>query len=148
MKVCLTGAAGGHLTQLLQLEDFYKKYEYFFLTFKSETTGKLDTERVHFIQNPKRNPVSFLINIIQSILILLKENPDVIITTGGGVSIAICYVGKLFYKKIVCIESLSRVETPSLTGKILYPVSDLFLVQWKSLLDKYGSKAVYGGRII
>jgi len=57
------------------------------------------------------------------------------------------YLGGFLGKKIVFIESLSRVKNPSLTGKFLYPISDLFLVQWKSLLKKYGSKAKYGGKV-
>jgi UDP-N-acetylglucosamine:LPS N-acetylglucosamine transferase len=49
---------------------------------------------------------------------------------------------------LVFIETNSRIVKPSLTGRILYPFADLFFVQWKPLLKKYGKKAKYGGLLI
>lgn len=149
MKICLICSAGGHLTQLLQLEDLWNRYDSFFVTHKKEITRDLPKKhKTYFIKDPGRNPFYFLINFLQGFFILLTEKPNVIVTTGGGIAIPMSYLGKFFGKKTVYIESLSRVENPSLTGKFLYPVADLFLVQWKFLLKKYGLKAEYRGRVI
>jgi len=149
MKICLLGAAGGHLTQLLQLEDLWNKYDYFYITEKTEITNDLQRKhKTYFITDPLRNPIYLFMNFIQSLIILLKEKPKIIITTGGGIGLPICYLGKIFNKKIVFIESLSRVENPSVTGRLVYLISDLFLVQWKYLQKKYGKKAKFGGRVI
>jgi len=149
MKICLICAAGGHLTQLLQLEDLWNRYDYFFVTHKKEITKDLPKKyRTYFIKDPGRNPIYFLITLFQSFFIVLTEKPDIIVTNGGGIAIPMAYLGKLFDKKIIYIESLSRVVNPSLTGKVLYPIADLFLVQWKFLIERYGSKAEYGGRVI
>jgi len=149
MKICLICSAGGHLTQLLQLEDLWKEYGYFYVTHKKEITKDLPKKyKTYFVQDTGRNPFSFLINFLQSFFILFVEKPNVIVTTGGGVAIPMTYMGKFFGKKIIFIESFSRVENPSSTGKLLYPIADLFLVQWKFLLKKYGHKAKYGGRVI
>lgn len=149
MKICLICSAGGHLTQLLQLEDLWKKYNSFYVTQKKKISSNLSKKRkTYFIKDPIRNPLYLALNFLQSFHIFLKENPDIIITTGGGIAVSMSYLGKFFGKKIIFIESLSRVENPSLTGKILYPISDLFLVQWKSLLKKYGKKTKYRGRVL
>jgi UDP-N-acetylglucosamine:LPS N-acetylglucosamine transferase len=149
MKICLVGSAGGHLTQLLELEDVWKKYDSFYVTYKRESSKNLSQIRkTYFVKDPIRNPLYLFLTFLQSLYILLMENPDIIITTGAGVAISITLLGKFFGKKIVFIESLSRVENPSITGKILYHISDLFLVQWKSLLKKYGQKAKYRGRVL
>jgi len=147
MKICLTCSPGGHLFQILQLKKIYKKYNHFFLTFEKLTTKDLEKkERVYFIKNPKRNPLDTLISFFQSIFIFLKEKPDVIISTGAGVTIPICYLAKLFMRKVIYIESFSRVNRPSLAGKLGYIVADLFIVQWRPLL-KFYKKAKYGGSI-
>jgi len=114
---------------------------------KKITKGLRKKHKVYFIKDPIRNPFYFGLTFIQSFFIFFKEKPDVIITTGGGIAIPISFLGKLMRKKIGFIESSSRVKTPSLTGKILYPIADLFLVQWKCLLKRYGKKARYEGRV-
>ncbi|MCG2827371.1 MAG: hypothetical protein L6265_12345 [Thermoplasmatales archaeon] len=102
-------------------------------------------ETIYFVEdtgNKLKTPVNFL----QSLKILLKEKPDVIITTGAGSALSLCYLGKFFRKKIIFIESFSRVTTPSLFGRLVAPISDLVIVQWEPLL-KYYKKAVCGGSI-
>lgn len=149
MKICLISSSGGHLTQLLRLENLWKNYDSFYVTQKKKISIDLQKKcKTYFIKDPVRNPFSFILNFLQSSLIFLSENPDMIITTGGGIALSMCYVGKLLGKKVVFIESLSRVENPSLTGRILYPIADLFLVQWKYLLKKYGPKAKYWGSVL
>ena len=147
MKICLAFSAGGHRLQILQLEKIYRKYDHFFLTYKGLTTVNLTkNHRVYFITNFRRNFIKAFMTIIQSLLIFLKEKPDIIVSTGAGITIPICYLAKFFGKKVIYIESFSRVTSPSIAGKVAYPVSDLFLVQWEPLL-KFYKRAVYGGPI-
>jgi hypothetical protein len=40
------------------------------------------------------------------------------------------------------------VKNPSLAGKLIFPIADLFLVQWESLCEILGEKAKYVGRVI
>ena len=85
-------------------------------------------------------------NLIQSIYILIKVNPEYIITTGPGLGIFICICAKMIGKKIIVIESWSRTTTKSYVGKVLYLFSDLFFVQWPEMLKLY-PKAKYAGRL-
>lgn len=149
-KLCLACSAGGHLTEIKKIEKCYSNYPHFFLTFKRIDTEDLaDTERAYFIQDPANNPIKLLKNLVQSIGILRRERPDIIITTGAGVAIPACYLGKLFFgTKVIYLESFARIREPSLTGRALYPVSDVFLVQWPELLEYYGDKAKFWGAII
>jgi beta-1,4-N-acetylglucosaminyltransferase len=39
-------------------------------------------------------------------------------------------VGKLLRRRLVYVESLTRTETVSLTGRLVYPLADEFFVQW------------------
>ncbi|NCN38932.1 MAG: UDP-N-acetylglucosamine--LPS N-acetylglucosamine transferase [Candidatus Aenigmarchaeota archaeon] len=148
MKIALVASGGGHLKEISFIESFYKKHDHFFVTFERPNSISLaKKEKVHFVIDPKRNPIKLIQNIIQSITIFLKEKPDVIISTGAGVAIPICYFGKLFDAKIIFIESFCRTEEPSLTGKLVYPISDLFIYQWEKLKEFYPN-VIYGGLLI
>lgn len=147
MRICLACSSGGHLLQILQLKRVYNKYFYFFLTFKRNMTEDLSkTEKTHFVSDPGRKLLNIFLCFFQSFRIFLIETPDIVISTGAGVSVPICFIAKLMMKKVIFIESFSRVFCPSFSGRLVYLISDLFIVQWKPLL-KFYKKAKYGGSI-
>ena len=80
--------------------------------------------------------------------ILCKEKPKLIVSTGSEIAIPAFYLAKFFGMKTIFIESWTRVVQPTGTGRIVYPVSDVFLVQCERLLTKYGKKAKYEGAIV
>lgn len=150
-KVALVSSVGGHLTQIQQLEKLYKQYEYFYITENTEITKKLSNkEKVYFLKiNERTNSLFIFIlfwNFIASLKVFIKEKPDIIISTGANAAVPMCYIAKIFRKKVVFIESFAKVSTPTLSGRLVYPIADLFIVQWESLL-KFYPKAVYGGAI-
>lgn len=69
--------------------------------------------------------------------VLRKEKPDTIVSTGAMATLPIMVVGKLMGKKVVFIEALARVRSASLTGKLVYPFADLFIVRWPEMLKVY-----------
>ena len=78
--------------------------------------------------------------------ILLRVRPDAVMTTGPGVAVPVCTVAKLLRRKVIFIETGSRVHALSATGRILYRFADLFLVQWEELLAVC-PRAIYAGRL-
>jgi len=124
--------------------------EYFFVTHESEYSQHL--ERAYFIGYKEgyiRERITWLKTIFIALRILLKERPDVVISTGGGeIAVPFCYVGKLLGAKVILIETFTRITTRSAAGRLIYPIADLFLVQWESLLTKYGKKAQCWGNVI
>lgn len=150
IKICLACSAGGHLTEMIQLKECYDKYDHFFITFKREDTIELsDSDKTYFVSDTSRSLVDFVRCCIQTLRILFKERPNIVISTGAGVAVPACYLSKILFRtKIVFLESFCRTNTPSFSGKLVYLVSDKFFVQWEELLEKYGSKAEYFGGVI
>jgi len=146
-KACLACSAGGHLTELMQLEAAWKEKPHFFVSdrrFNAVDLGK--REKVFFVACPRRNPLKFIANFFQSLKIFLEEKPSVVVSTGADTAIPMCLIAKLFGKKVVFIESFCRVSSPSLSGRIMYGIADLFLVQWKQNL-KFFPKAKFAGSV-
>lgn len=136
------------MIEVLQLKEAYEDYEHFFITFYREgIADELKNEKTYFITNPGRNIINFLKCFYQTLKIMINEKPDVVISTGAGSAIPSIIIGKIMGSKIIFIESFTRVFELSLTGKIVYPISDLFFVQWSYLLKKY-NKAIYRGAVV
>jgi UDP-N-acetylglucosamine:LPS N-acetylglucosamine transferase len=143
-KLCVVCSAGGHLTEaLLSVEKI--NYPIFYVTYRlPHTDESLEGKKYYYIINPHKYLYKYPLNFIQSLIIFFKTKPRFILSTGSGMAIATCLIGKLFGSKIIYVETGCRITTPSMTGRLMYHFSDLFIVQWKSLLKVY-PKATYGG---
>lgn len=147
MKVCLVGSSGGHLTHLYLLKPFWKDKERFWVTFdKEDARSILENETFYPCHYPtNRNLKNLIKNTILAFNILRKERPDVIISSGAAVAVPFFYLGKLFGAKTVYIEVFDRIDAPTLTGKLVYPVTDKFIVQWDEMKKVYPKAINLGG---
>lgn len=148
--------SGGHTAQMIELsKDLKQSINYFYLIQEDDVLsekkilfpGKIIKIKRNAGFNENKLKVYFkTINIFFKALKIIKKNKiDVIISAGPGISIPFFYAGKLLGKKLIFIESWSRVTTKSSSGKLIYPIADLFFVQWKENLKNY-PKALYKGR--
>lgn len=149
MKVVIACSTGGHLVEVRRLESVYKNYDYSYFTFDGGVARELaKTEKVVTIPNINRKkPHTWIIGIILSLIAVIKTRPKVIISTGAGVVVFYCIFARLFGAKLIFIESMARIELPTLTARMLYPFTNLFIVQWPNLL-KFFPKAKYLGRLL
>ncbi|MBB6450391.1 UDP-N-acetylglucosamine:LPS N-acetylglucosamine transferase [Geomicrobium halophilum] len=151
-KIMLISSVGGHLTQLMQLQPLVEEYDYHLVTEKTEVTKKMaDRYQMSFLVYGARNYLfryffKFSYNVFKSLFLFICERPNVVITTGTHTAVPMCYIAKLFRKKVVYIESFAKTNSPTLSGRMVYPIADLFIVQWESMLTHY-PKAVHGGSI-
>ena len=147
MKVCLVGSSGGHLTHLYLLKPFWKDRERFWVTFdKEDARSILENEIFYPCYYPtNRNLKNLIKNTILAFKILRKERPDIIVSSGAAVAIPFFYLGKIFGAKTVYIEVFDRIDAPTMTGKLVYPVTDRFIVQWEEMKKVYPKAINLGG---
>ena len=133
MKVCLVTSSGGHLLHLHMLRSFWEKHERFWVTSKKEDAlHLLADETVYWAYYPtQRNLQNLIRNTFLACRVLIRERPDVILSAGAAVAVPFFYVGRLLGCTLVFIEVYDRVFTPTLTGRLLHPVADLFVIQWE-----------------
>ncbi|MBY0755911.1 polysaccharide biosynthesis protein [Clostridium sardiniense] len=151
-KVIFISSTGGHLSELMQLKSIFKNYDYHIITEKNDTTLKLKEEygnKINYLVYGARNYMlsymfKFPYNIIKSLLLYMKIRPDVIVTTGAHTAVPMCYIAKLFKKNIIFIETFARVNSQSMSGRMINKIADVFLVQHEEMLDVY-ENAIYKG---
>lgn len=140
MKILLVGSSGGHLAHLYALQPYWEKHDRVWVSFdKKDAQSLLSEEVTYWCYYPtNRNIKNLIKNTVLAMKILRHERPDIILSTGAGVAIPFFWIGKVFGKtKNIFIEVYDRIDNPTLTGRIVYPVSDLFVVQWDELLPHY-----------
>lgn len=147
MKVCLVGSSGGHLTHLYLLKPFWKDKERFWVTFdKEDARSILGNEIFYSCHYPtNRNLKNLIKNTILAFNILRKEHPDIIVSSGAAVAVPFFYLGKIFGAKTVYIEVFDRIDAPTMTGELVYPVTDRFIVQWEEMKKVYPKAINLGG---
>ncbi|MEE6647627.1 UDP-N-acetylglucosamine--LPS N-acetylglucosamine transferase [Limosilactobacillus pontis] len=148
MKVCLVGSSGGHLTHLYMLKPFWKNKNRFWVTFnKEDARSKLKNEKMYSCYYPtNRNFIALIKNTILAIKVLKREKPDLIISSGAAVAVPFFYIGKLMGAKLIYIEVFDRYNKSTITGRLVYPIVDKFIVQWKEEKKVY-PKSIYLGSI-
>ena len=146
--IAIASSTGGHMVQARLLESVYGKYEHFYFTFNGGVAENMKKDyKVYSIPNiTKRKPLSWISGFINSFIIAYKTKPDIVITTGAGIVVFFCLFSKLFGSKIIFIESMARIKSPTLTARMIYPFADLFIVQWEGLTNFF-PKAQYVGRL-
>ncbi len=150
VKICFISSSGGHFEQLMMLKPLMDKYKSFIVTEKTNYKVSGCNRTIYYLDQVNRNEKLFVLKMIKNSLktlkIFIKEKPDVIITTGVLSAIPMCIIGKIFRKKLIYIESFAKVNTPTLTGKLIYKFADQFYVQWRDMLKIY-PEAIYRGGI-
>ena len=148
VKICLVGSSGGHLTHLYMLKQFWSSKDRCWVTFdKEDARSLLAGEKMYPCYYPtNRNLKNLVKNTIIAWKVLRKEKPDLIISSGAAIAVPFFYLGKLFAAKLIYIEVFDRIDKPTMTGKMVYPITDKFIVQWEEQKHVY-KKAVNLGSI-
>ena len=148
IKVCLVGSSGGHLTHLYMLKPFWEEKDRFWVTFdKEDATSLLKDEKMYPCYYPSNRSIkALIINTVRAVKILRKEKPDLIISSGAAVAVPFFYIGKLLGAKLIYVEVFDRINSSTLTGKLVYPVADRFIVEWEEMKKVY-PKAINLGSI-
>jgi UDP-N-acetylglucosamine:LPS N-acetylglucosamine transferase len=139
MTVLLVCSSGGHFKALQQLRPFWYNQERIWVTFRTATTeAELIEEKVFWAYSPtNRNLPNLLRNLFLAWKLIKQTRPDVIISTGAGVAVPFLILGKLFGCKTVFIESITRINTLSLSAKLVLPFLSVLYVQWPQLQTRY-----------
>lgn len=153
-KILFISSTGGHLSEMMQLKSLFTKYDYHIITEKTKSNLSLKNKyknHVNYLVYGTKDhfltyPFKFIYNCFKSLILYIKIRPDYIITTGAHTAVPMCYLGKIFGSKIIYIETFANITTKTLTGRMIYPIADKFIVQWDSMKKLY-PKAEVGGWI-
>jgi len=145
-NILFVSSAGGHLSQLLQLQPWWTHHDRHWVTFDlPDAHSKLQDESITFAYYPTtRNVYNTIRNSWLAFKTLRKQKPDVIISNGAGVAFPFFLVGKLLRIETVYLEVYDRINSKTLTGKLCKPLATEFLVQWPRQEEMYEGSTLVG----
>lgn len=165
VKTMVVLGSGGHTMEMMCLTKGLDRARYSPLIYVKAHTDTTSEVRVRsreeeekniqnclFISIPRSREVgqsyvsslfTTLYALTYSIWLVYKTNPDLLLTNGPGTAIPLCF--SAFFLQlllgrethIVFVESFCRVQSLSMTGKLVYLICSRFLVQWPNLVKKY-----------
>lgn len=146
--ICLACSAGGHLRELqLAVGTIPDDYHCYWLTQETTSTKEYlkDKEHVFLTNFQPTKKWTLIVNCIQAIWWVLQKRPDVVITTGAGITVpTVFFAKKLLKSKIIFINSAADVTHPSRTPVWIEKYADLFLVQWEEMLKVFPNATCCG----
>ena len=148
-KVMFISSMGGHLNELTQLD--FQNYDFSIVTEKTDATRNIKEkyrDKAHFLlYGTRKTPIRYffilLFNFFKSLVLFLKIRPQVVVTTGTHTAVSMCYIAKMFGAKVIWIETFANRTSKTLAGRLVYPIADTFVVQWKEMQNLY-PKAKHG----
>jgi len=146
-KICIVSSCGGHLTEVRCLKRAYERYDHFYVLNNKAMLPSDMRDRTYLITHSERDYKVFL-NLWEAFQILRKEKPRVILSTGAGPAVPFAIVGRLFFGvSVIFVETITRINRPSLTGRFMYRLAHHFFYQWVTLRPFF-PKAQYGGPLV
>jgi UDP-N-acetylglucosamine:LPS N-acetylglucosamine transferase len=145
-RILLVGSSGGHLAQLLALQEWWSKHDRVWVTFSTpDAIDALSDERVEWCYFPTtRSTRALLKNARLAWTVLRNERPDVVISTGAAVAVPFFALARLRGIPRVYIEVVDRVASTTLSGRLCRPIATAFLVQWEAQKQLYPGSTVVG----
>jgi hypothetical protein len=144
--VVLVGSAGGHLAQLVRLEPWWRHLTRTWVTFdKPDARSLLADEAVVWAHHPTtRNVPNLVRNLFLAIRQLPRLRPDLVVSTGAAVAVPFFVVARLLGIPTVYVEVFDRIDSPTLTGRLVRPLATRFCVQWPEQQRLYPGSTVIG----
>jgi beta-1,4-N-acetylglucosaminyltransferase len=131
-RVLLVANSGGHLLQMLAIEGAFSDCERVWVTLDAaDSQSLLAAEQVVLAHGPtNRSFLNLVRNLFLACRIMATIKPDVIVSTGAALAVPFFIVGRITRKRLVYIESFTRVQGLSLSGRMVYPLAHTFFIQW------------------
>jgi UDP-N-acetylglucosamine:LPS N-acetylglucosamine transferase len=147
--ILLVSSSGGHFKGLFQLEPFFSRHSRHWVTFRSATTEQLlQAETVTWAFSPtNRNLPNLLRNAWLAWHVIQQRRPDLILITGAGVAVPFVIVGKVLGCRTVFVESITRIQTLSLSARLALRWIDDLYVHWPQLQDRYPGSILINDRL-
>lgn len=144
----LVCSSGGHLLQLLELRPAWEAFDRVWVTFdKPDARSLLRGERVVYAHGPtNRNVPNLLRNLVLAARVVARAHPSAVLTTGAGVAVPFAWAGRARGVPVVYVESFTRINELSLSGRLISPVASRLYVQWPEMAGNF-ARARFAGNL-
>ena len=141
VKVLAVASRGGHWVQLLRLRDALESADVTYVTTVSGYRSMVGAARLRVVCEANRHQKLRMVWLaVQMAWIVLRERPQVIVTTGAAPGFLAIRFGRLLGAKTLWLDSIANAEELSMSGRLAAAHADVVLTQWEHLDGACGAQ--------
>lgn len=138
-RVLALSSSGGHWVQLLRLRPGFEGCDVAFATTRPSYAKEVEGHRFHVVRDANRtHRVKLILCALSVLKVLLKEWPDVVVSTGALPGFCAIWLGRLLGRRTIWVDSIANAEELSLCGSKVKGGAQLWLTQWEHLAKPGG----------
>ena len=146
-RLLAVASGGGHWVQLLRLRPAFGGCDVSYLTTSGGYQRDVVGARVFVVNDASRwNKIALGVMTMRVAWVLLRERPNVIVTTGAAPGYVALKIGKMMGARTVWIDSIANADELSMGGRMAGKLGGLWLTQWEHLASDDGPK--YAGAVV
>ncbi len=138
-RVLAVASGGGHWVQLRRLLPAMEKHDLAYVTTNPGYAEEVTPFRFHVVNDASRDSkLALVLMALRMALVLLRERPDVVLSTGAAPGYVALRLGRLLGARTIWVDSIANVDEMSMAGRLARPYADLWLTQWPHLATNGG----------
>ncbi|MFM7068698.1 MAG: UDP-N-acetylglucosamine--LPS N-acetylglucosamine transferase [Actinomycetes bacterium] len=145
-RILFVSSSGGHLAQLVELRPWWSNQERTWVCpDTTDVRSMLAGETVVAGHHPTTRHVPNLMrNAWLALRTLRRVRPDVVVSDGAGLAVPFFWWAWFLGVRTAYLEVYDRLDGPTLTTRLVRPVTDLMLVQWPRQRDAIPGSVLAG----
>lgn len=146
-KVMAVSSGGGHWVELCRLRGAFAGLDVVYVSTDPSSAASVE-ERHYTVRNvTRRDRLGFAVTFWQLARILMRERPDVVVSTGAAPGLVALAAAKLLVgARTIWIDTIASPDRLSLSARLARPIADAWLTQWEHLARPEGPQ--YWGAVL
>jgi len=146
-RILAVASAGGHWIQLRRMSPAFDRHDCIYVTTSEGYQAEVTPSRYYSVRNAARwNKFGLLVLAMQILRIVIREKPEIVISTGAAPGLFAIIFGKLIGAKTIWVDSIANVDALSLCGRLVRYFANVWLTQWPHLAAQNGP--LYMGSVL
>lgn len=142
-KILAIASGGGHWEQMMLLRDAFAGHDVYYATTLAGLPVRNGIVSASVVSDCNRDePLKMLRCAWDMFRLILREKPDVVISTGALPGLIGIALGHFMRRKTIWVDSIANVEELSMGGRYARWFADLRLTQWEHLAIPGGAEYV------
>jgi len=144
-RIVLVASAGGHWLELCRLAEAFRDFDCQFVCTTEGQMAPIGDRPVLVVADGSRRRMLSLIGTATTMARLLRGfRPEIVVSTGAAPGAVALTVARCMGAHTIWIESISCRDAPSMSGRFVRRVADLFLTQWPHMAAKHPAMRYFG----
>jgi beta-1,4-N-acetylglucosaminyltransferase len=132
VKLLVVSSVGGHLEEVRHIVSSLNEFDVVWVVNDELKDSRDLPGRTYRIAHAERD-WRVALNVWEAWKIIRTERPDAMLSAGAGPAVPMAAICRIRRIPVVFVECITQVDSPSLTGRLMYHLANRFFYQWPEL---------------